>query len=303
MTLILQGTDNSVSSPAVQGGTAGTTTGVYYPATNQIALATNGTLGFIQNATQNIGLGNLPKSWSSDQRALELYGLSLNASTTGVDASFSTNGYYDGTNWIYKYAGPAERYSQLSSGHAFFAAPSAAAGNAITFTQVLSVVQNQTLALQGATSSAGTGITFPATQSASANANTMDDYEEGSWTPSISFDSGPSSITYTSQVGRYTKIGNMVTIWFYIQVGTVSGGSGSAYVDGLPFTNNGTVQGGAYNNWSNSGFLSTFSPAIHIPTNQARGYLIYVSGGATPQLPFSQVVGATQIIMSGQYYV
>jgi hypothetical protein len=57
MTLILQGTDNSVSSPAVQGGTAGATTGVYYPASNQVALATNGTLALSVNASQQVGIG------------------------------------------------------------------------------------------------------------------------------------------------------------------------------------------------------------------------------------------------------
>jgi len=57
MTLILNGTDNSVSAPAVQGGTAGTTTGVYYPATNQVALATNGTQAVLVDASQNVGIG------------------------------------------------------------------------------------------------------------------------------------------------------------------------------------------------------------------------------------------------------
>ena len=53
MTLILNGTDNSATTPAVQGGTAGTTTGVYYPATNQVAISTNGTQAMLVNASQN----------------------------------------------------------------------------------------------------------------------------------------------------------------------------------------------------------------------------------------------------------
>jgi hypothetical protein len=54
MTLILNGTDNSVSAPAVQGGTAGTTTGEYFPATNQWAVATNGTQAMLVDASQNV---------------------------------------------------------------------------------------------------------------------------------------------------------------------------------------------------------------------------------------------------------
>jgi hypothetical protein len=54
MTLILNGTDNSVSAPAVQGGTAGTTTGIYYPTTNQVAIATNGTQAMLVDSSQNV---------------------------------------------------------------------------------------------------------------------------------------------------------------------------------------------------------------------------------------------------------
>jgi len=57
MTLILNGTDNSATVPAVQGGTAGTTTGVYYPTTNQVAIATNGTNAVYIDASQNVGIG------------------------------------------------------------------------------------------------------------------------------------------------------------------------------------------------------------------------------------------------------
>jgi hypothetical protein len=74
----------------------------------------------------------------------------------------------------------------------------------------------------------GGQITFPATQSASANANTLDDYEEGTWTPFISGDSGASGQTYSVQQGKYTKIGNQVTCWFEMTLtakGTLTGGT------------------------------------------------------------------------------
>ena len=54
MTLILSGTDNSATTPAMTGGTAGTSTGVYYPATNQVAIATNGTQAMLVDANQNV---------------------------------------------------------------------------------------------------------------------------------------------------------------------------------------------------------------------------------------------------------
>jgi hypothetical protein len=71
-------------------------------------------------------------------------------------------------------------------------------------------------------------IVFPATQNASANANTLDDYEEGTWTPSIS------GITVTSTFSTYTKTGNTVFIRSHM---SCSANPGSTFnITGLPFT-------------------------------------------------------------------
>jgi hypothetical protein len=68
-----------------------------------------------------------------------------------------------------------------------------------------------TIGVGGATPSAsGSGVTFPAAQSASTNANTLDDYEEGTWTPVLEGATTPGSGTYTVQFGSYTKIGRYV---------------------------------------------------------------------------------------------
>jgi hypothetical protein len=86
-----------------------------------------------------------------------------------------------------------------------------------------------TMVVSGTTPSLN-GITFPATQVASAGVNTLDDYEEGSWTPSIG-----GTATYNAQAGTYTKIGNVVTVAFDIYI--LLKGTGSATtVSGLPFT-------------------------------------------------------------------
>jgi hypothetical protein len=91
-----------------------------------------------------------------------------------------------------------------------------------------------TIGVGGATpATSGSGISFPATQSASSDANTLDDYEEGTWTPSLG---GFTSIAYSTQTGAYTKIGNVVNIVLHI---VVSGGTRSVQdllVSNLPFT-------------------------------------------------------------------
>ena len=98
-------------------------------------------------------------------------------------------------------------------------------------------------------------IRFPATQVASADPNYFDDYEEGNWTPALDIGG---SITYTSRVGRYTKIGRQVTLYYSIAVATASGGSGAVQMT-LPFACSGTDVGlQGY-----PGVLS-FSPAVGI---------------------------------------
>jgi hypothetical protein len=84
-------------------------------------------------------------------------------------------------------------------------------------------------------SSSGAGITFPATQSASSDANTLDDYEEGTWSPAITPGSG--SLTTHTSSGTYTKIGRTVHITFKSVITTPGNASGDMYITGFPFTN------------------------------------------------------------------
>jgi hypothetical protein len=101
---------------------------------------------------------------------------------------------------------------------------------------LVAAADNKTLSLEGAVPQSGTGITFPATQSASSDANTLDDYEEGTFTPVIKGSGGNPTVSYTTQLGYYVKVGRQVTIFVRIRVNTISGGSGLLFVDGLPFT-------------------------------------------------------------------
>jgi hypothetical protein len=95
-------------------------------------------------------------------------------------------------------------------------------------------------AVGGATPGAG-GLAFPATAVAVADVNTLDDYEEGTWTPAITGTGG--SFTHTTQKGFYTKVGRLVTVQFYV-TGTKNTVSGPLTITGLPFTSSSTA--GAY---------------------------------------------------------
>jgi len=90
-----------------------------------------------------------------------------------------------------------------------------------------------TIGVGGATaSSSGAGISFPATQSGSTDANTLDDYEEGTWTPT---DASGASLSFTSVNGYYTKIGNIVYCAFRLTFPTTANAN-NATIGNLPFT-------------------------------------------------------------------
>jgi len=127
---------------------------------------------------------------------------------------------------------------------------SAGSGNAPTWTTGVSLTTpsfTTTIGVGAATAAAsGAGITFPATQSDSSNVNTLDDYEEGTWTPSVG-----GNATYTAQNGKYTKVGRMVTISCYMGTNNIGTGS-TTVISGLPFTC--STYGGDYagvQTWSN----------------------------------------------------
>ena len=126
------------------------------------------------------------------------------------------------------------------------------------------------------------GITFPATQVSSADANTLDDYEEGTWTPQIGSDGTQPTVTYTSQFGNYTKIGNRVYVEFYLQWSGTTGGSGSMTIKNLPFT------ASAYSQDSR-GFSYLFAWNGVVFTGVVAGVL---QAGGTYTLPYQNNNGA-----------
>jgi hypothetical protein len=82
-------------------------------------------------------------------------------------------------------------------------------------------------------------------------ANYLDDYEEGTFTPYITGDSTVGTGTYTNQVGKYTKIGNMVFCQFYVTWSNHTG-TGGIQIDGFPFSNSSGSYAAYYLGWVNN---------------------------------------------------
>lgn len=150
-------------------------------------------------------------------------------------------------------------------------------------------------------------IKFPATQVPSADVNTLDDYEEGTWTPTLwdTTESDAEGQTYTTQTGTYTKIGNRV--FFELQlivssVGTLTGGD-SVYIGGLPFT---CQSVGAAVTASASGFAITAGNAVVgnlVPTANSISLEVYDATTGTTNMTVTQFSGNGALSMSGHYKV
>ena len=126
------------------------------------------------------------------------------------------------------------------------------------------------------------GIKFPATQVASADANTLDDYEEGTFTPTVAF--GYTSPTYGAQAGRYTKIGRIC--YFSFRLTVVSGTRNSNLLRmTLPFSTPiipALQAGAAY--WAYASGSVINSTSTNLP-------VMYISGDGTNIVGFYNTSG------------
>ena len=129
---------------------SGLTAGNTYSFAPQLSLDSSG----------NLGLGVTPSAWGT-AKAFQIGGSGFALSSNGAgsgDGSLIWNGYYNGTNWIYSYTGGvATRYRQNESGHAWFTAASGTAGNAIPFTQAMTLDAGGNLLVGGTSSLYGVG--------------------------------------------------------------------------------------------------------------------------------------------------
>ena len=155
------------------------------------------------------------------------------------------------------------------------------AGNSYTNRAELATNGDFTLHNGNFVVTSGHGINFSAHGNASGmSSELLDDYEEGTWTVTLSSSGGGLAYTVANSTGYYTKIGDVVHAWWYSGVINISNnGVGSARITGLPFTSANLSQ--------NYGVVSTthntaFTPATdsgYVSTNS--GTIIFQPTGST----------------------
>jgi hypothetical protein len=120
-------------------------------------------------------------------------------------------------------------------------------GRAISATQITLTTGNVIVAN-------GQGVDFSATPG-TGTSELLADYEEGTWTPSISTSGGPVT-SYTSS-GTYVKVGKTVTVTFNFTVTNYTGGSGTGIIGNLPFASSASAMSGAYRESATTGAIHT----------------------------------------------
>ena len=159
-----------------------------------------------------------------------------------------------------------------------------------------------------AAADAGIDFTGQTGEAAGVASSLLDHYEEGTWTPSFSRNSSaPSSVTYTSQVGEYTRIGDVVYFSLRVNVSAYSGGTGGGHFT-LPIaprsiTNlRGSAAVTAVSGWDLSSGYTWVTAEIVQDSAQTRVYTEQ-AGDNVSQGDLAPATAGFNVNISGHYFV
>ena len=148
----------------------------------------------------------------------------------------------------------------------------------------------------------GKGIDFSAT-AGTGTSELFSDYEQGNWTPTITGSTSGSVAGMTINRAAYTKIGNQVTVYFYLSAVNLDTASlvGNAEIGGLPFVAANSFMQLSAVNYTN--FFSFDESDISVGSYVHSGTKVkLLKGSSTSGIPVGELSGTTQIMMFGMTY-
>jgi len=228
----------------------------------------------------NLGLGLTPNVWGTGA-AFQGFGGNLWFRGVASGVSFNHNyAFYSGTN-AYLETGYASRYLQYGGYHYWYTAPSGTAGTAVTFTQAMQIANSGGVSIGNTTDPGAGNLRFNTTGTNGiyfGSSARLDDYEEGTWTPTLSSFLGTIT-TVGNCVGVYRKIGKQVFLAIDCAI-TVNGtGSALILIGNLPYAGSGAVTGF----YSASGEERSTSTALTVEYQVSNSRLaVYTYNGGYP---------------------
>ena len=135
--------------------------------------------------------------------------------------------------------------------------------------------------------------------------NTLDDYEEGTWSPVLDFGGGSTGISYSTQSGKYTKIGNVVHFSFRLYLSSKGSSSGHAGVSGFPFAADAMPTGGVFQLTPARGWLGDNDEPIYLYFNSGTRMPLYQNdwdGTANAAVNESQFANNTELELTATYF-
>jgi hypothetical protein len=184
-------------------------TGFWSPAADTIAASTGGSERLRLDSSGNLGLGVTPSAWGASFKALQISPRGAFFSSTNNDTVVANNYYNNNTNNIYLQNGFATAAVQNNGQHQWYTAPSGTAGNAISFTQAMTLdasgnlgigTTSPTVPLEVQSNSGATGIIIRGR--ATANSGTLRFYANDGTTQQAKFEANDSVV----EIGSLTNV-------------------------------------------------------------------------------------------------
>ena len=284
----------------------------------------------IINASGNLGLGVTPSAWLSTYRNLQI-GLSSSIVGQSNDTRiiFNNNAYYSGSSqWVYLANSPAAQYTMADNNHFWYTAPSGTAGNAISFTQAMTLNAsgnlsvgntNNTYKLDVTGTARFTGqvtsedsfyavATPPATNGGLVNVRDTVTATNVTSFAGVFFNSAPGSDysigKLTENNAGFLQIRNANSGTELLRINSTGAATFSSSVTATSFRSTTTSIGGYFQSWDGTNEVDIGSwksiigsgnsyDALIYSSNASSGFYVMTGGSTTPKLTIASTGAAT----------